>query len=245
MRVVVVIPTYNEADNIENLVQEVLKQPAAVDILIVDDNSPDGTGQIADRLVADSQSNNRVNVLHRASKEGLGRAYIAGFGWALDHNYDAAVEMDADFSHDPAYLGAMVEAASKSDVVIGSRYLNGISVMNWPLQRILLSWGANRYVRTITRMPIFDCTSGFRVYSRQMLQSIGLDTIRSNGYSFQVEVSFRAFIAGFTITEVPIIFTERRYGQSKMSKKVIFESVWIPIQLRLKERSLRKQLITK
>jgi len=242
MRVVVVIPTYNEADNIENLVHEVLKQPASVDILIVDDNSPDGTGQIADRLAADS---NRVNVLHRAAKEGLGRAYIAGFGWALEREYDAAVEMDADFSHDPAYLGAMVSAASTSDVVIGSRYLNGISVMNWPLQRILLSWGANRYVRTITRMPIFDCTSGFRLYSRQMLQSIRLDTIRSNGYSFQVEVSFRAFIAGFSITEVPIIFTERRYGQSKMSKKVIFESVWIPIQLRLKEQSLRKQLKAK
>lgn len=242
MRVVVVIPTYNEADNIENLVQEVFKQPVELDILIVDDNSPDGTGQIADRLVADLESRGRVNVLHREKKEGLGRAYIAGFYWALEHNYDAVIEMDADFSHDPVYLKAMVDAGSAADVVIGSRYLNGISVMNWPLQRILLSWGANRYVRTITRMPIFDCTSGFRFYKRAMLERIKLETIRSNGYSFQVEVSFRAYVAGFSIMEVPIIFTERRSGKSKMSKKVIFESVWIPMQLRFRERALRKQL---
>jgi dolichol-phosphate mannosyltransferase len=245
MRVVVVIPTYNEADNIEKLVEEVFKQPLTVDILIVDDNSPDGTGQIADRLVNDSQYTGRVNVLHRANKEGLGRAYVAGFGWALEHGYDAVVEMDADFSHDPMYLKPILDAAQESDVVIGSRYIHGISVMNWPLQRILLSWGANRYVRTITRMPVFDCTSGFRLYKRDMLESIHLESIRSNGYSFQVEVSFRAFVAGFSIVEVPIIFTERRYGQSKMSKKVIMESVWIPVQLRFREGALRKEMTKK
>lgn len=242
MRVVVVIPTYDEADNIENLIEDVMNRPAAVDILVVDDNSPDGTGKIVDRLISEEKYGGRLHILHRQKKEGLGRAYIAGFAWALEAGYEAVIEMDADYSHDPVYLDPIILAGADADVVIGSRYLNGISVMNWPLQRILLSWGANRYVRILTRMPVFDCTSGFRLYRREMLESIGLDTIQSNGYSFQVEVSFRAFVAGFRIVEVPIIFTERRYGQSKMSKKVILESVWIPIRLRLREGALRRAM---
>ena len=183
-----------------------------------------------------------MHVLHRKQKEGLGRAYLAGFAWALDREYLAVIEMDADLSHDPLYLPPMIEAALEADVVIGSRYLNGISVINWPLRRILLSWGANEYVRFWTRLPVHDCTSGFRLYDRKVLEGINLDTVRSNGYSFQVEMTYRAHLAGFRITEVPIIFAERRSGQSKMSKKVILESVMMPIQLRLRGGLLKRQL---
>ncbi len=241
-RTIVIVPTYNEADNLEKVAHEVLKQPAPVDLLIVDDNSPDGTGRIADALAASPASEGRVHVLHRTSKEGLGRAYLAGFAWALDQNYDAVVEMDADLSHDPLYLQSMTEAAEESDVVIGSRYLNGISVINWPLRRILLSWGANWYVRTVTRLTVNDCTSGYRLYHRRVLEAIQLDTVRSNGYSFQVEMTFRAQIAGFRITEVPIIFMERRAGQSKLSKGVVWESFVMPLRLRWRERALKREM---
>jgi len=241
-RTIVVVPTYNEADNLEKVAQEVLKQPAHVDLLIVDDNSPDGTGRIADALAQSPASEGRVHVLHRAAKEGLGRAYLAGFAWALARGYDAVVEMDADLSHDPLYLQSMTEAARTSDVVIGSRYLNGISVINWPLRRILLSWGANWYVRTVTRLAVNDCTSGYRLYHRRVLEAIQLDTVRSNGYSFQVEMTFRAQLAGFRISEVPIIFTERRAGQSKLSKGVVWESFVMPLKLRWRERALRREM---
>jgi dolichol-phosphate mannosyltransferase len=240
MRTIVVIPTYNEADNIEKITSSVLTVQPGVHILVVDDSSPDGTGDIADKLSAASEG--RLHVLHRGSKDGLGRAYIAGFDWALSHGYDAMIEMDADLSHDPMFLESIIAAGQDSDVVIGSRYLNGISVINWPLRRILLSLGANQYVRTMIRVPIHDCTSGYRLYRRHVLESIGLDNVRSNGYSFQVEMSFRAHIAGFKIVEVPIIFMERRAGQSKMSKGVIWESIKMPVKLRLRERALRKQL---
>ena len=243
MNALVVIPTYNEADNLEPLVHAVLNQPSlSVHALIVDDNSPDGTGDIADRLAQSPSLAGRLHVLHRPGKSGLGRAYIAGFGWAMERGYDAVIEMDADFSHDPLYLPRLVEAADGADVVIGSRYLNGISVINWPLSRILLSWGANRYVQTVTRLPVNDCTSGFRLYRRRVLEAIDLPGIHSNGYSFQVEMTFRAQIAGFHIAEVPIIFVERRAGQSKMSKQVIWESMQMPLKLRLRERALRRQL---
>ena len=241
-RVIVVVPTYNEADNIEKVAREVLKQPCRVDLLIVDDNSPDGTGRLADTLVKAPSSEERVHVLHRAAKEGLGRAYLAGFAWALARDYDAVVEMDADLSHDPMYLQSMVEAALTADVVIGSRYLNGISVINWPLHRILLSWGANWYVRTVTRLNVNDCTSGYRLYHRRVLEAVGLDSVRSNGYSFQVEMTFRAQIAGFQISEVPIIFMERRAGQSKLSKGVVWESFVMPLKLRWRERALKRQM---
>lgn len=245
MNGIVIIPTFNEAANIEPLVQQILSQPVALDILIVDDNSPDGTGQIADDLARDwPVTQGRVHVLHRAGKEGLGRAYIAGFGWAMERGYGLLIEMDADFSHDPFFLGSLAEAAKGADIVLGSRYLHGISVVNWPLQRILLSWGANRYVRSITGLKATDCTSGYRAYRREVLETIELDTITSSGYSFQVEMTFRAHMAGFHIAEVPIVFTERRTGSSKMSPGVIWESVLLPWKLRLGlkgRKAIRKQ----
>ncbi len=242
IRTIVVVPTYNEADNIQKITQETLRQPARVDLLIVDDNSPDGTGRLADALAEAAEAEGRVHVLHRPGKEGLGRAYLAGFAWALERGYDAMVEMDADLSHDPLYLPSIVEAASEADVVIGSRYLNGISVINWPLRRILLSWGANWYVRTVTRLSVNDCTSGYRLYHRRVLETIDLGSVRSNGYSFQVEMTFRAQIGGFRIVEVPIIFTERRAGHSKLSKGVVWESLLMPLRLRWRERALRRRM---
>lgn len=240
MNAIVIIPTYNEADNIRPLIHDVLSQPVGLHALIVDDNSPDGTGAIADELAQESAG--RVYVLHRPGKSGLGRAYVAGFGWALDHGYDAVIEMDADFSHDPIYLPDILRAAEGADVVVGSRYLNGISVREWPLRRILLSYFANYYVRTITRLVINDTTSGFRLYRRRVLEGIDLADVRSNGYSFQVEMTFRAQIGGFRITEVPIIFVERRAGNSKMSKKVIWESMWMPLKLRARQGALRRRI---
>lgn len=241
-RVLVVIPTYNEADNIGKIAQDVLRQPSMVEVLIVDDNSPDGTGALADALAASPASAGRVHVLHRAGKEGLGRAYLAGFAWALAREYEAVVEMDADLSHDPLYLGSLIDKATEFDVVIGSRYLHGISVINWPLRRILLSWGANWYVRTVLGLTVNDCTSGYRLYSRPVLESIGLGGVRSNGYSFQVEMTFRAKLAGFRIAEVPIIFTERRAGQSKLSRGVVWESLLMPLRLRWRARAMRREM---
>ena len=233
MNGIVIIPTYNEAANIEPLVKQILSQPGALDILIVDDNSPDGTGRIASALAGDwALSNGRVNVLHRPGKEGLGRAYLAGFAWALKRGYSMLIEMDADFSHDPIYLPRLLDAAQDADVVLGSRYLNGISVVNWPLQRILLSWGANQYVRRVTGLQANDCTSGYRLYRREALEAMDLGSVTSNGYSFQVEMAFRAHQAGFRIVEVPIVFTERRSGHSKMSRGVIWESILVPLKLR-------------
>lgn len=242
MRPIIVIPTYNEADNIKTLVQMVFAQPVDVHVLIVDDNSPDGTGRIANALVDAPESKGRVHVLHRLTKDGLGRAYLAGFAWALERGYEAVIEMDADLSHDPLYLPHFIEAAENADVVIGSRYLNGISVINWPLRRILLSWGANRYVQAITRLRVHDCTSGFRLYRAPVLRAIDLPSVRSNGYSFQVEMTFRAQTAGFRIVETPIIFTERRAGHSKMSKGVILESMLMPLKLRARARAMRRTM---
>ena len=222
--------------------KKVLKQPVSVDLLIVDDNSPDGTGGIADTLAASVQASGRIHVLHRAGKEGLGRAYLAGFAWALAAGYDAVVEMDADLSHDPLYLPSILEAAETADVVIGSRYLNGISVINWPLSRILLSWGANRYVRTVTGLAVNDCTSGYRLYHRRVLEAIDLGSVRSNGYSFQVEMTFRAQLCGFAMVEVPIIFMERRAGQSKLSKGVVWESLFMPLKLRWHARAMKRSM---
>ena len=239
---IVVVPTYNEADNVEKIARAVLKQPVRADLLIVDDNSPDGTGKLAEALARSPEAEGRVHVLHRPGKEGLGRAYLAGFAWALEQGFQSIVEMDADLSHDPAYLQSLADAGLEADVVIGSRYLNGISVINWPLRRILLSLGANWYVRTVTRLAVNDCTSGYRLYHRRVLEAIDLSSVHSNGYSFQVEMTFRAQIAGFRISEVPIIFTERRAGQSKLSKGVVWESIVMPLRLRWRERGLRKAI---
>ncbi len=242
IRALVVVPTYNEADNLPRLVPDILAQPGRVHILVVDDGSPDGTGALADSFAQDAGNEGRVHVLHREKKSGLGRAYLAGFAWGLARGYDAFVEMDADFSHDPLYLPRLLERAVDADVVVGSRYLNGISVINWPLKRILLSWGANRYVQRITGLPVRDCTSGFRLYRRRALEGMDLDSVRSNGYSFQVEMTFRAAMAGFRIVEAPIIFVERRAGRSKMSESVIWESLLMPWRLRLRARALRRRL---
>jgi dolichol-phosphate mannosyltransferase len=194
---------------------------------------------MADEL-ADA-SNGRMHVLHRPGKSGLGRAYVAGFTWALDQGgYNAVVEMDADLSHDPAAIPQLLAEVSHADLVIGSRYLNGISVINWPLRRIMLSLGANEYVRRITGMPVHDATSGFRVYTARALRAIDIESVHSNGYSFQVEMTYRASISGCRIVESPIVFTERRAGHSKMSKSVIFESAMMPWRLRFQHRAISK-----
>ena len=240
MKCIVVVPTYNEADNIQTIAQAVLGHDG-LDLLVVDDNSPDGTGKIADELAA--QSGGRMSVRHRAAKNGLGRAYVEAYGWCLERGYDAIAQMDADLSHDPKSLPDLFSAAvDGADVVVGSRYLNGISVINWPLRRILLSLGANDYVRRITGVPVHDATSGFRVYTASALRAMNVESVASSGYSFQVEMTYRAFLCGARIVEVPIVFTERRLGHSKMSQGVIMESAMMPWCLIMRRTSLQREL---
>ena len=227
----VVMPTYNERVNIPLIVPAVLAQHPAVELLIVDDNSPDGTGAIADQLAAEDP---RVHVLHRAGKEGLGKAYIAGFRWALECGYDLMFEMDADFSHDPRFLPAMIEAAGDADLVLGSRYKTGVNVINWPISRLLLSLGANHYARGVTGLPLTDSTGGFKCFRRKVLEAIPLDRVRSNGYAFQIEMSFLAWKRGFRLKEIPIVFTDRVEGQSKMNKKIVREAIWMVWWLRIR-----------
>ncbi len=230
MKSLVIIPTYNEKENLEKIVREILKTDDSLNILVVDDNSPDGTGAIADRIAS---NNNKVFVLHRAGKMGLGQAYIAGFKHALEKGYDYIFEMDADFSHDPKYLPDFLSKIKEADLVIGSRYINGVNVINWPMSRLLLSYYANIYARWVTGLPLKDSTGGFKCYRRRVLESIDLDQVRSNGYSFQIEMSFRAWKKGFKIKEIPIIFVDRREGKSKMSQKIVREAVWMVWRLRL------------
>jgi dolichol-phosphate mannosyltransferase len=229
-RFLVVVPTYNERVNLPLVVPAILQQDPRLEVLVVDDNSPDGTGQLADELAA---STLRVHVMHRPSKSGLGKAYLAGFSWALERNYDLIFEMDADFSHDPKFLGDFVRAASNADVVIGSRYRTGVNVINWPISRLLLSIGANQYARWITGLPLADSTGGFKCFRREVLQSIDFEKVRSNGYSFQIEMSFRAWKKGFRLAEIPIVFTDRVEGQSKMNKRIVREAIWMVWWLRL------------
>ncbi|MGB7211894.1 MAG: polyprenol monophosphomannose synthase [Gemmatimonadales bacterium] len=221
-RALVVIPTYNEAANLPQIVPAVLAQDARFDILVVDDNSPDGTGAIADRLGA---ADPRVHVLHRTAKAGLGRAYLAGFEWALAREYALIFEMDADFSHDPKYLPAFLTAITEADVVLGSRYSGGVNVVNWPMSRLLLSWAANKYVRWVAGLPLTDSTGGFKCFRREVLEAIDLADVRSNGYAFQIEMSFRAWRKGFRLKEIPIVFVDRVEGQSKMSKRIVREAI--------------------
>lgn len=223
-KTLVIVPTYNERENLPPLVQRLLALPARVDLLVVDDNSPDGTGKLADELAARHPN---VFVLHRAEKNGLGRAYCAGFAWALERDYELIMEMDGDFSHNPDAIPDFVAAAQNADLVIGSRYSNGIRVINWPLKRLMLSMGAAKYVQIITGLPISDPTGGFKCFRRRALESIDLNAIRSNGYSFQIEMSHKIWRQGMRIAEVPIIFTDRFKGSSKMSKKIIWEAVWM------------------
>jgi dolichol-phosphate mannosyltransferase len=230
-RMLVVMPTYNERLNVPLIVPAVLAQHPALELLIVDDNSPDGTGAIANQLAAESP---RVHVLHRPGKEGLGKAYIAGFRWALECGYDLMFEMDADFSHDPRFLPAMIEAARDADLVLGSRYKTGVNVINWPISRLLLSLGANQYARWVTGLPLTDSTGGFKCFRRKVLEAIPLDRVRSNGYAFQIEMSFLAWKRGFRLKEIPIVFTDRVEGQSKMNKKIVREAIWMVWWLRIR-----------
>ncbi len=236
-RVLVVVPTYNERVNVPLIVPAILGQDPRIEVLVVDDNSPDGTGELADRLAAEDP---RVHVLHRSQKEGLGKAYIAGFRWALDHGYDLVFEMDADFSHDPRFLPTFLDAIQDADLVIGSRYKTGVNVINWPISRLLLSLGANQYARLVTGLPLADSTGGFKCFRRQVLETIPLERVRSNGYAFQIEMSYRAWKKGFRLKEIPIVFTDRVEGQSKMNRKIVREAVWMVWWLRL--RSLGRAL---
>lgn len=231
-----VVPTYNERDNLTPLVERVLSLPVPIDLLIVDDNSPDGTGKLADELAAKHPS---VHVLHRAEKNGLGRAYCAGFAWALERNYEFICEMDGDFSHNPADLPALRAAAQTADLALGSRYCNGIRVINWPLRRLMLSMGAGMYVRCITGMPFSDPTGGFKCFSRRALQALDLAQVRSNGYSFQVELTHKLWRQGMKVVEVPIVFTDRFQGTSKMSGKIVREAVFMVWRLWL-QNGLRR-----
>lgn len=226
----VVVPTYNERANIEKLIESVLCQDPRLDILVVDDGSPDGTGEIVDRI---AEVNPRVHALHRPHKMGLGTAYLAGFKWALERDYDYVLEMDADFSHDPGHLPQFLEAIQDADLVLGSRYRGGkVTVVNWPMTRLLLSYFANGYARFVTGVPLDDLTGGFKCFRRRVLEAIPLDEVRSNGYAFQIEMNFRAWKKGFRIVEIPIVFVDRTEGESKMSKKIVREAVWMVWRLR-------------
>jgi len=230
-RGLVVIPTYNEAGNLAALVEQVLAQDARLEILVVDDHSPDGTGQLAEAL---AQKQPRLHVLHREAKLGLGTAYITGFKWALERGYDFVFEMDADFSHDPAHLKDFLKAIADADLVLGSRYLGGkVTVVNWPIGRLVLSYCANIYARRITGLRIWDLTGGFKCFRRRVLEAIDLSQVRSNGYAFQIEMSVRAWRKGFTPKEIPIVFVDRTEGQSKMNRSIVREAVWMVPRLRL------------
>jgi dolichol-phosphate mannosyltransferase len=230
-RGLVITPTYNERGNLPRIVPLILAQDPRLDVLIIDDASPDGTGQIADEMAA---ADPRINVLHRAGKLGLGTAYIEGFRWGLPRGYAWLFEMDADLSHEPAHLPMFLHALEQFDVVLGSRYLGGrVTVVHWPMGRLLLSYFANMYARIITGLPIADLTSGFKAFRREVLEKIPLERVESEGYAFQIEMTMRAAKAGFQIGEIPIVFVDRTEGQSKMSKKIIREAVWKVWKLRL------------
>jgi len=230
-RALIIFPTYNERDNIEKIVHAVMPLDPRIHVLIVDDNSPDGTGEVADRLAEELE---KVTVLHRPGKAGLGKAYIAGFKWAIERKFDFVFEMDADFSHSPEYLKDFLREIQNHDLLIGSRYISGVNVINWPMGRLLLSYYANVYTRIITGLPLRDATGGFKCFRREVLEAIDLDEVRSTGYSFQIEMSMRAWKKGFRIKEIPIIFYDRVAGQSKMSKKIMREAIWMVWALRLK-----------
>lgn len=229
-RALVIVPTYNERENIARLIAAVLEKDSRLEMLIVDDGSPDGTGDIVEEIGA---RNPRVHLLRRARKLGLGTAYIAGFKWSLERGYDYTFEMDADFSHDPGHLPEFLRAIETADLVLGSRYRDGkVTVVNWPINRLLLSYFANVYARVVTGLQLYDSTGGYKVYRRAVLQAVDLDDVRSNGYAFQIEMSFRAWRKNFRIVEIPIVFVDRTEGTSKMSKAIVREAVWMVWRLR-------------
>ncbi len=230
MKTIVISPTFNERKNIKIFIDAVLIDNPDFDLLIVDDNSPDGTSEKVRELQSEFEN---LYLEVREKKLGLGTAYIYGFKWALNRKYDRIVQMDADLSHNPKDLAMMVKKLDDNDLVIGSRYIKGISVVNWPLRRLMLSYGANTYSRIITGMPIMDGTGGFKVWKSEVLQNIDLDSVRSQGYSFQIEMNFRAWIKGYKLKELPIIFSDRTIGQSKMSKKIVYEAIFMVWRLRI------------
>lgn len=226
-----IIPTYNEINNIQKLIPDVLGMYPELDILVVDDNSPDGTGDYVKKL---SEENSRIKIIQREGKLGLGTAYVAGFKFMLENGYDIALQMDADYSHNPKDIARLVEASEENDLIIGSRYVHGVNVINWPMQRLLLSYYANKYTKLVTGIKVNDCTGGFKCIKRNVLEAIDLDRIRSNGYTFQIEVNFKAWRKGFKVKEVPIIFTDRVEGTSKMSKKIVYEAMYMVWILRIR-----------
>jgi len=229
-KTLIIVPTYNERENLPTLLQVLMDFPEWLHVLVVDDGSPDGTANIAKEhpLFGD-----RVHILERTKKQGLGRAYVAGFRWALERDYELVFEMDADFSHDPKYIPAMREAARTADLVIGSRYLTGVNVVNWPMKRLLLSWVANKYAKFVTGLPIQDCTGGFKCFHRRALEMIDLDKIAAGGYSFQIEMNYKLWKKGGRLKEIPIVFVDRYAGASKMSGTIIGEALYLVLRLRL------------
>lgn len=228
----IIIPTYNEKENIPLLIENIFSVEPSVHILFVDDNSPDGSGKLIDEI---REKEERVHVLHREGKLGLGTAYIAGFRYAIEKKYDYIFEMDADFSHNPKEIPNFLRELKEHDLVIGSRYISGVNVVNWPLRRLILSYGANLYTRIITGLPVKDATGGYKAFRRKVLEHINLDFIRSNGYSFQVEVNYKSYVRGFSIKEIPIIFVDRTRGESKMSSGIIQEALFMVWKLRLRK----------
>jgi dolichol-phosphate mannosyltransferase len=241
MKTVIIIPTYNEYENLRPLLQAIFSYAPGCDILIVDDNSPDGTGKLADEM---SQEDTRIHVLHRAGKLGLGTAYVAGFKYAIEHNYDAAFEMDADFSHDPRYLPDFLKAIENADLVIGSRYIPGGSTPNWSLDRRLISGCGNIFIRFMLSIPIHDCTAGFRCYRREVLENLDLDSVQSQGYAFQTELTYRALRQSFRIVEIPIIFVDRRVGKSKMSRSIALETLSYVFRTRFGKQPIPRVPVT-
>ena len=229
MEKLVIVPTYNERENIEMLLERLLGLPFGLEVLVVDDGSPDGT---ADLVKAWRERDARVHLLQRPGKMGLGSAYRDGFRYALSHGAEYIFEMDADFSHDPEAIGSFLEAAKDADIVLGSRYLHGVTVVNWPLSRLILSYSANLYTRIVTGMPLMDATGGFKCFRRRALEGIRLDRVRTEGYGFQIEMSFRCWKRGFRIKEIPIVFVDRRAGVSKMNKRIIWEAAGLVWKLR-------------
>ncbi len=230
-KILIIIPTYNEIENIEILIKEIYAIDSAIDILIVDDNSPDGTGKQVRKL---KDHYNNLFLIEREGKLGLGTAYVAGFKFALKNGYSIIFEMDADFSHDPKEIPNFLDAVKDSDLVIGSRYIKGVNVVNWPLSSLLFSYFANKYTRFVTGLPLYDSTGGYKCFRRQVLEAINLEEVRSGGYSFQIEMSFKAWKKGFQLKEIPIIFIDRAVGKSKMSKQIIREAVWMVWKLKFK-----------
>ena len=240
MKTIIIIPTYNEFDNLRPLLQKVFFYAPNTDVLIVDDNSPDGTGKLADEI---HEEDARVHVIHREGKAGLGKAYIAGFKYATEHGYDAAFEMDADFSHDPRYLPDFLKAIEGADLVIGSRYIPGGDTPDWSPVRRFISGGGNIFARFMLGIPVQDCTAGYRCYRREVLESIDLDTVQSQGYAFQIEMAYRVMQKGFKIVETPIIFMDRRVGKSKMSRQIVIEGFTYVLRTRFSRKPAKRTAI--